>query len=308
MAETEKTSDVTALTVELLKAYLANNTIPSDGLSDLIRTTRMALTEDTKVEVVTDEPTFTPAVSIRKSLSSSAHILSLIDGKPYKTLKRHLSANGLTPDTYRARYNLPASYPMVAADFAAKRREIAQRTGLGNRSNAPAVESAQVPAEAAKGTVVAEDAPAKASKAKPSAAKPSATKAAATKSSAPKPKTAAKPEASKAAADVVPAGAVAVEAPGKVKVAQSKAAPKVKPAAETETKAAPAKPAAPRTKAKAGGSKPAAKPGASLALTAGLKGDGATAETPKASSAKPASKPRGKLGLFGKSAPEPDAG
>lgn len=134
MAETENDADVTALTVELLSAYLANNTISSDDLPRLIRETRLALTEDTAPEpVVVEQQAFTPAVSIRKSQASSAHLLSLIDGKPYKTLKRHLAANGLTPATYRERYKLPADYPMVAPDFAAKRRAIAEQIGLGNR-------------------------------------------------------------------------------------------------------------------------------------------------------------------------------
>ena len=56
---------------------------------------------------------FSPAVSVRKSLANKDHIISMIDGKPYKTLRRHLATNGLTPEEYRARYNLRADYPMV---------------------------------------------------------------------------------------------------------------------------------------------------------------------------------------------------
>ncbi|VWX47203.1 MucR family transcriptional regulator [Novosphingobium sp. 9U] len=137
MSETEQPSDVAALTVQLLSAYLANNSVESGELADLIRTTRAALTGEVDAAEPVEAETFTPAVSVRKSLASSEHILSLIDGRPYKTLKRHLASHGLTPDTYRARYNLPASYPMVAPDYAAHRRAVAQKVGLGTRKPAP---------------------------------------------------------------------------------------------------------------------------------------------------------------------------
>lgn len=75
-----------------------------------------------------------PAVSVRKSLASREHLVSLIDGKPYTSLKRHLTAHGLTPEAYRARYNLPASYPMVAPVYSEKRRAIAHKLGLGRKA------------------------------------------------------------------------------------------------------------------------------------------------------------------------------
>lgn len=134
MPENESTSDVSALTVQLLSAYLANNTIPAGELAELIRTTKVALTQDAAaVAEVAEAETFTPAVSARKSLASPEHIISLIDGKPYKTLKRHLASRGLTPETYRARYNLPSNYPMVAPAYADHRREVAQQFGLGRK-------------------------------------------------------------------------------------------------------------------------------------------------------------------------------
>ena len=83
------------------------------------------------------EQTFTPAVSVRKSLASRDHIFSLIDGRPYKTLSRHLSRHGLTPDAYRARYKLKADYPMVAEGYSEQRRETAKRLGLGRKPKAP---------------------------------------------------------------------------------------------------------------------------------------------------------------------------
>lgn len=129
--------DYTTLTVQLLSAYVANNNVESGDLAGLIQSTRAALVGEPAV-VEPEAPQHAPAVSIRKSLASSDHILSLIDGRPYKTLKRHLAANGLTPDEYRARYDLPKTYPMVAPAYADMRRAVAQRTGLGQRTATPA--------------------------------------------------------------------------------------------------------------------------------------------------------------------------
>ena len=77
---------------------------------------------------------FTPAVSARKSLASKDHIISLIDGKPYKTLRRHLSGHGLTPEQYRERYHLKPDYPMVAENYSAARRAMAKKIGLGRKA------------------------------------------------------------------------------------------------------------------------------------------------------------------------------
>jgi len=134
MADIEPASDVSALTVQLLSAYLANNTVPSEQLAELIRSTRTALSDDgTSSDQLIEPEVFAGAVSVRKSLASPEHIISLIDGKPYKTLKRHLASRGLTPDEYRSRYNLPASYPMVASAYAEHRRAVALRLGLGGK-------------------------------------------------------------------------------------------------------------------------------------------------------------------------------
>ena len=103
----------------------------------------------------TSEPTaeYTPAVSARKSLASKDHIISMIDGKPYKTLRRHLSTNGLTPAEYRERYGLKADYPMVAENYSESRRAMAKQIGLGRkpgqRKGAAADGAAAQPDEAA---------------------------------------------------------------------------------------------------------------------------------------------------------------
>ncbi len=83
-------------------------------------------------------PEYTPAVSVRKSLASRDHIISMIDGKPYRTLRRHLSSNGLTPEEYRQRYGLKHDYPMIAPGFSESRSAIAKTIGLGRKRSTAA--------------------------------------------------------------------------------------------------------------------------------------------------------------------------
>lgn len=189
--------DITTLTVQLLSAFVSNNSVTSEGLAELIRTTRIALTEDPAAESAEAQAaTYTPAVSVRKSLSSPDHILSMIDGKPYKTLKRHLATNGLSPDEYRQRYNLPKSYPLVAPSYSEARRAVATRLGLGRKPAAANGVKAAAPAQANAGTKAAPKAAGAAASAKAPAGK--AAKAAKPAKAAAKP--AAKPAAASAKA------------------------------------------------------------------------------------------------------------
>ena len=121
-----------------------------------------------------DEPAeFVPAVPVRSSVKPD-YIISLIDGRKFKTLKRHLALQGLTPEAYRERYGLKSDYPMVAPSYSEHRREVARKLGLGRK---PAVESAQSAPETL--AVAAEATPAKPKRdpAKPRAAKAAAPKA-----------------------------------------------------------------------------------------------------------------------------------
>lgn len=97
-------------------------------------------------------PEFTAAVTARKSLANPDLIIAMIDGKPYKTLTRHLTTNGLTPDEYRARYGLKRDYPMTAPSYSAMRRDMAKKIGLGRkpRQNAP-VKTETSPSEPKRG-------------------------------------------------------------------------------------------------------------------------------------------------------------
>ncbi|UHC17319.1 MucR family transcriptional regulator [Methylobacterium currus] len=120
--------DVT-LTADIVSAYVANNSVTAHDLPTLIASTHAALTrlgapadpEPVKLE---------PPVPIRRTVTPD-HIISLEDGRPYKTLKRHLAGRGLTPEEYRAKWGLPRDYPMVAANYAAQRSELAKSAGLG---------------------------------------------------------------------------------------------------------------------------------------------------------------------------------
>ncbi|KQM53753.1 transcriptional regulator [Sphingomonas sp. Leaf208] len=127
------------LAAELTAAWLANpNTrtnaddVPAFLISMHAAVSQLSGTSD---PVPAEEPaqSYEPAVTARKSLSSPDHIISLIDGKPYKTLRRHLATNGLTPEEYRARYNLKADYPMVAPTYSEARRTMAKSIGLGRK-------------------------------------------------------------------------------------------------------------------------------------------------------------------------------
>ncbi|MEA1084946.1 MAG: transcriptional regulator [Sphingomonas sp.] len=93
---------------------------------------------------------YVPAVSARKSLASRDHIISMIDGKPYRTLRRHLTTHGLTPDEYRQRYGLKPDYPMVAPSYSESRSAMAKTIGLGRKAGQKVDQGAGAAAGAAK--------------------------------------------------------------------------------------------------------------------------------------------------------------
>ncbi len=123
---------LTALTADIAAAFVTHNSIAAAEVPTLITSIHGALSG--AICMVPAEPEFTPAIDPKKSVKAS-HIVSLIDGKPYKMLKRHLSTHGLTPDEYRARYGLAPDYPMVARDYAAKRAQLAKDIGLGRTAH-----------------------------------------------------------------------------------------------------------------------------------------------------------------------------
>ncbi|MDE1918840.1 MAG: MucR family transcriptional regulator [Sphingomonadales bacterium] len=144
----DASTDVTSLTVQLLSVYLSNNTVASGDLAGLIATTRAALAGEGQSASTVEKMTYEPAVTVRKSTASREHIISMIDGKPYKVLKRHLALHGLTPAEYKERYNLPTNYPMVARAYSEQRREAAKTLGLGRKGRGEVSDAPAIPVEA----------------------------------------------------------------------------------------------------------------------------------------------------------------
>jgi predicted transcriptional regulator len=140
----DPTLNAVELATELTIAWLGNqnNRASAEDVPAFLRTMHATVTELSSgssapgqgpQEAVPED--FIPAVTARKSLASRDHIISMIDGKPYKTLRRHLSTNGLTPEQYRERYNLKPDYPMVAESYSEVRRAMAHRIGLGQKGS-----------------------------------------------------------------------------------------------------------------------------------------------------------------------------
>lgn len=134
---TEENADLAGMTVEIVSSYVSNHSMRPEDVPGFIAATHAAITALGRSAEAAPEadaaPEHTPAVTARKSLASKDHIVSMIDGKPYKTLRRHLSTHGLTPAEYRERYGLKPDYPMVAETYSATRRELAQKIGLGRK-------------------------------------------------------------------------------------------------------------------------------------------------------------------------------
>ena len=125
------------LTSDIVAAHVSNNSVSVSDLPVLISNVYNALAGLGQSAPVVDTPP-EPAVSIRSSVKAD-HIVCLEDGKKLKMLKRHLMTHyNMTPDQYRTRWNLPADYPMVAPDYAEKRRELAKKIGLGRKPGAKA--------------------------------------------------------------------------------------------------------------------------------------------------------------------------
>jgi predicted transcriptional regulator len=126
-------SDPLGLAAEIVSAFVANNSLPRGELAALIQTVHAALTKTAggAVASVAAEPTApTAAVTVRKSVRPD-YLICLDDGRKFKSLRRHLSGLGMTPEQYRAKWKLPNDYPMVAPNYAAQRSALAKKIGLG---------------------------------------------------------------------------------------------------------------------------------------------------------------------------------
>lgn len=120
------------LTADIVAAHVSNNSVTISDLPLIIQNVHSALaglgTKAAEPEVKQE-----PAVSVRASVKPD-HIVCLEDGKKLKMLKRHLMTHyQMTPEQYRAKWNLPADYPMVAPNYAEQRRTLAKKIGLGTK-------------------------------------------------------------------------------------------------------------------------------------------------------------------------------
>lgn len=120
------------LTSDIVAAHVSNNDVAVADLPNLITNVYAALANLGET-VVVEEAKPQPAVAIRNSVKPD-YIVCLEDGKKLKMLKRYLRTNfDMSPDEYRARWGLPAEYPMVAPNYAEKRRDLAKKIGLGRK-------------------------------------------------------------------------------------------------------------------------------------------------------------------------------
>ncbi len=130
-----------ALAADIVAAFVSNNSVQTADLPALIANVHHALQTVSNPAQPKAEEKPTPAVPVKKSITPDA-LISLLDGKKYKTLKRHLTRHGLTPAQYRERFGLPADYPMVASAYTARRSELAKNLGLGQQRQKVAAKSA----------------------------------------------------------------------------------------------------------------------------------------------------------------------
>src|SRR5271170_3420255 len=119
------------MTADVVAAYVSNNTLPTTQLAEVINAVYNSLKSLEGQPAESQPEPLKPAVPVRRSVTPD-YLVCLEDGKKLKMLKRHLrSTYNMTPDEYRAKWSLPADYPMVAPNYAEQRSEFAKKIGLG---------------------------------------------------------------------------------------------------------------------------------------------------------------------------------
>ena len=128
-------TEIITLTSQIVSAYVSKNSLQTSDLPALINSVHQALKTVGQPQAPAEVPTdLKPAVPVKKSVTPD-YIVCLEDGKKLKMIKRHLqSSYGMTPDEYRAKWGLPADYPMVAPNYAKARSDLALKLGLGRRA------------------------------------------------------------------------------------------------------------------------------------------------------------------------------
>ena len=126
-----ESSNPVDLAAEIVSAFVAHNSLRSADLPALIESVHAGLVRIANGSAIAEEqPAPTAAVTIRKSITPD-YLICLDDGRKFKSLRRHLTRLGMTPEQYRAKWNLPSDYPMVAPNYAAQRSVLAKKIGLG---------------------------------------------------------------------------------------------------------------------------------------------------------------------------------
>jgi len=131
-------ADYVELAADIVSAYVSNNSVPVGELGNLLSSVHAALSGIAGGESAApkEEPIEKPTpAQIRKSITHDG-LVSFVDGKTYKTLKRHLTGAGLDPAAYRQRYGLPSDYPMTAPSYSEQRSALAKSLGLGQQRRA----------------------------------------------------------------------------------------------------------------------------------------------------------------------------
>lgn len=137
--------ELAALTSQIVSAFVAQHKLGTGELPDLISSVHGALAGLGR-EIAPEPERPTPMMPIKKTVTDD-YLISLEDGRHYKSLKRHLSGRGLTPASYREKWGLPRDYPMVAPAYARRRSELAKSLGLGQqRRKAAAADANDKPA------------------------------------------------------------------------------------------------------------------------------------------------------------------
>ena len=136
MHTSETRNQLLSITVQIVAAHVGSNHVPADAVSFLIKDVHATL-----ASIVASEPPEPPHDHAHAHVASHGetddYLVCLEDGLTMKMLKRHLvTVHGLTPDQYRAKWDLPSDYPMVAANYAKLRSTLARESGLGLRPEA----------------------------------------------------------------------------------------------------------------------------------------------------------------------------
>ena len=135
MPSESASSDLAELTADIVSAYVAKNAVRPEDIATLISTVHSALSNiGTRGQAAPEEKPTAP-MSWKKAIKPDG-IISFEDGKSYKSMKRHLTGRGLTPQQYREKWSLPKDFPMVAPNYSAARSEMARKLGLGQKGPA----------------------------------------------------------------------------------------------------------------------------------------------------------------------------